>query len=70
MAQKIQYDVIPRHGGWSIACGEVVGPPYNRKTEALEDAKAIARFLHAHGDDVVVTLSDGPERRRLLELRN
>ena len=51
---RIRYDVINRKGGWCIASGAVVGPPYNRKIEALRDAVAVGEFLERFGDDVDV----------------
>ena len=53
---SIQYDIIPRNGGWSIACGKVIGQPYYRKREAIGDAEVIAKILRATGDDVVVSV--------------
>ena len=52
----IRYDIIDDKGGWCIRCGEVVGPPYNRRLEALRDAQFIARELEKAGVTVEVAL--------------
>lgn len=58
---RIHYKIQPRRSGWCIACGETVGPPYNRKSEAIRDAAYIASLLRKSGDevDVVIEQFDG-----------
>jgi hypothetical protein len=58
---QITYDVIERNGGWCVACAGVVGPPYYRKTEAINDVLYIAKALRQSGSDVRVFV-EGVER--------
>ena len=50
----IKYEIVQRNGGWSIACGNVVGPPYMRRSQAIDDASWIAELLRSSGDEVEV----------------
>ena len=52
----IRYDIIPQSGGWSIAMGGAVGPPYPELEEAVRDAEHVAGLLSRSGDvvDIVV----------------
>lgn len=52
----IQYEVLHRKGGWCISCGETLGPPYNRKSEALRDTAFIADLLRKAGEQVEVSV--------------
>jgi hypothetical protein len=54
----IRYEVVNRRGGWCIASGAVVGPPYNRRNEAVRDALAAGALLATFGDGVDVFLED------------
>ena len=58
MAQ-LRYDLIPQGGGWSIAMGGAVGPPYPTLGEALRDTEHVARFLSEGGDGVEVVIWQG-----------
>jgi len=55
MAQ-IRYDIIPQSGGWSIAMGGTVGPPYLELSEALRDTEYVASLLVENGDEVNIVL--------------
>jgi hypothetical protein len=52
----ITYNILQRLDGWRIACGDVIGPPYNRRHEALKDALFIADLLRKSGDEVEVNI--------------
>ena len=52
----IRYDIIPQGGGWSIAMGGAVGPPYSDLDDAMADVDAVARFLARGGDSVEIVL--------------
>lgn len=52
----IKYEVVNRKGGWCIATASTVGPPYYRRSEALQDAVAVGRLLAEFGDDVEVVI--------------
>jgi len=59
MAQ-IRYDIIPQSGGWSIAMGGTVGPPYLELNEALRDTEYVASLLVENGDVVnIIIWRDG-----------
>jgi hypothetical protein len=49
-----------RHGGWSIACGDVEGPPYLRQETAMRDVTWIANLLEQHGEHVEVYVEGEP----------
>ena len=53
MAQ-IRYDIIPQGGGWSIAMGGAVGPPYSELSDAVRDSEDVASVLVASGDEVSI----------------
>ncbi|RYE10940.1 MAG: hypothetical protein EOP22_01865 [Hyphomicrobiales bacterium] len=56
----IRYDIIPQGGGWSIAMGGAVGPPYPEFDDAVRDTENVAALLAAHGDRVdIVVWRDG-----------
>jgi len=55
---SIRYDIVSRHGGWSIACGGTVGPPYMDRRQALRDATWIAELLERAGDSVEIYVND------------
>lgn len=55
----IRYDIIPQSGGWSIAMGGAVGPPYPSFDEALRDTEHVARFLSESGDSVEIIVWKG-----------
>ena len=70
---RIRYDIIPSAEGWRISCGDVVGPPYNRRPEAIRDTLFVAEMLKASGERVEVHIVeiDGPRRiSSRLELRD
>ena len=55
----IRYDIFGGDGGWCVRSGDVVGPPYNRKPEALRDVAWTAALLQSTGDEVEVFLDEG-----------
>ena len=57
----IRYDIIPQSGGWSIAMGGAVGPPYMSLDDAVADIGAIAHFLARMGDSVEIVSWRGGE---------
>ena len=57
----IRYDILPQGGGWSIAMGGAVGPPYAALDDALADVDAVARFLADSGDSVEIVTWRGGE---------
>lgn len=57
----IRYDIIPQGGGWSIAMGGAVGPPYEALDDAVADVEAVALFLARTGDRVEIVLWQGGE---------
>lgn len=59
MAQ-LRYDIIPQGGGWSIAMGGAVGPPYSTLEDALRDTEEVALFLRRSGDSVEIVVWKGP----------
>ncbi|HEX4296669.1 MAG TPA: hypothetical protein VHZ56_01480 [Devosia sp.] len=73
---RIRYDIIPQGGGWSIAMGGAVGPPYSTLDDAVRDTENVASLLVESGDavDIVVwqggtpvlleTLAGDPRRAR------
>src|ERR1700759_5249109 len=57
----IRYDIIPQGGGWSIAMGGAVGPPYAQLNEAVRDTEHVASVLMASGDVVDIVVWQGGE---------
>jgi hypothetical protein len=55
----IRYDIIPQSGGWSIAMGGAVGPPYMALNEAVRDTEYVASFLMRNGDIVDIVVWQG-----------
>lgn len=55
----IRYDIIPQGGGWSIAMGGAVGPPYGSLNEAVTDTEQVADFLVRAGDEVDIVVWRG-----------
>lgn len=68
----IRYDIIPQGGGWSIAMGGAVGPPYMALNEAVRDTEHVASFLTRNGDvvDIVVWQGGRPHLLERLEPRD
>lgn len=66
---RIRYDIIPQSGGWSIAMGGAVGPPYPQLDEAVRDAEQVASVLTRSGDvvDIVVWRGGRPHLLERLE---
>jgi hypothetical protein len=58
----ISYDIIYRNGGWRVVCGEVVGSPYYRKMEAVQDVKFSAKLLQDAGNEVSVQIEGAQSR--------
>ena len=56
---RIRYDIIPQGGGWSIAMGGAVGPPYPELGEAVRDAENVAASLTESGDEVAIVVWRG-----------
>jgi hypothetical protein len=67
----IRYDIIPQGGGWSIAMGGAVGPPYMALNEAVRDTEHVASMLTETGDlvDIVVWQGGQPVLLERLEPR-
>ena len=65
----IRYDIIPQSGGWSIAMGGAVGPPYLELTQAVRDTERVAALLVETGDvvDIVVWQGGKPHLLERLE---
>jgi hypothetical protein len=61
----IRYDIIPQSGGWSIAMGGAVGPPYLELTQAVRDTEHVASLLAETGDVVDIVLWQGGKPRLL-----
>jgi hypothetical protein len=57
----IRYDIIPQSGGWSIAMGGAVGPPYLELTQAVRDTEHVATLLVEIGDIVDIVVWQGGE---------
>jgi hypothetical protein len=55
----IRYDVIPQGGGWSIAMGGAVGPPYDQLADAVRDTENVASVLIASGDEIEIIVWQG-----------
>ncbi len=55
----IRYDIIPQGGGWSVAMGGAVGPPYATLNEAVTDTEQVADFLVRSGDEVDIVVWRG-----------
>ena len=68
---RIRYDIIPQGGGWSIAMGGAVGPPYSELNEAVRDTEHVASVLIESGDvvDIVVWQGGVPHLLERLEPR-
>lgn len=64
----IRYDIIPQSGGWSIAMGGAVGPPYLELHQAVRDTEHVASLLIENGDVVDIVVWRGGEPM-LLERR-
>ena len=66
---RLRYDIIPQGGGWSIAMGGAVGPPYPDIADALNDTEMVARFLVHGGDsvEIVVWRNNLPTSIEMLE---
>ena len=57
----IRYDIIPQSGGWSIAMGGAVGPPYLELNQAVRDTEHVATLLTENGDVVDIVVWQGGE---------
>ena len=66
---RLRYDIIPQGGGWSIAMGGAVGPPYEALDDAVHDTEHVARFLTESGDivDIVVWRAGEPHLLETIE---
>jgi DNA-binding IclR family transcriptional regulator len=64
----IRYDIIPQSGGWSIAMGGAVGPPYLELTQAVSDTEHVAALLVETGDVVDIVVWQGGEPHLLERL--
>ena len=64
----IRYDIIPQGGGWSIAMGGAVGPPYSELNEAVRDTEHVAAVLIESGDVVDIIGWQGGEPHLLERL--
>ena len=64
----IRYDIIPQSGGWSIAMGGAVGPPYLELTQAVRDTEHVAALLAETGDVVDIVVWEGGEPHLLERL--
>jgi hypothetical protein len=62
----IRYDIIPQGGGWSIAMGGAVGPPYSTLNDAVRDTQRVATALAEGGDTIDIVVWRGG-RPHLLE---
>ncbi|MEO8758619.1 MAG: hypothetical protein ABI398_12820 [Devosia sp.] len=62
---RIRYDIIPHGGGWSIAMGGAVGPPYSALAEAVRDTEHVAALLTNSGDKVDIVVWHGGQPRLL-----
>jgi len=58
---QIRYDIIPQSGGWSIAMGGAVGPPYLELAQAVRDTEHVAALLAETGDAVDIVVWRGGE---------
>ena len=56
---RIRYDIIPQGGGWSIAMGGAVGPPYDTLNDAVIDTEHVAAVLVKAGDQVDIVVWKG-----------
>jgi hypothetical protein len=66
---RIRYDIIPQSGGWSIAMGGAVGPPYFELNQAVRDTEHVASLLIENGDVVDIVVWRGGEPVLLERLR-
>ena len=66
---QIRYDIIPQSGGWSIAMGGVVGPPYLELSQAVRDTEHVAALLAETGDVVDIVVWQGGEPRLLERMK-
>ena len=64
----IRYDIIPQSGGWSIAMGGAVGPPYLELNQAVRDTEHVAALLAETGDVVDIVVWQGGEPHLLERL--
>ena len=55
----IRYDIIPQGGGWSIAMGGAVGPPYSTLNDAVRDTERVATLLAEGGDSIDIIIWRG-----------
>ena len=65
----IRYDIIPQSGGWSIAMGGAVGPPYLELTQAVRDTEHVAALLAETGDSVDIVVWQGGKPHLLERLK-
>jgi hypothetical protein len=69
----VTYDIQPSADGWRVACNEVLGPPFAKRSEAIQDTLFVASQLEASGERVSVRVLelDGPHKVwRDLQLRD
>ena len=69
----VTYDIQPSADGWRVVCNDVVGPPFSRRSDAIQDTLSIAARLEIGGEIVCVRLLelDGPRKVwRELQLRD
>jgi len=66
---QIRYDIIPQSGGWSIAMGGAVGPPYLELSQAVRDTEHVAALLAETGDVVDIVVWQGGEPRLLERMK-
>jgi hypothetical protein len=61
---RIQYDIIPSSGGWSITCNDAPGLVFRSQSDAVKDTLSVAQQLRDRGETVSVRLLelDGPRR--------
>ena len=58
---QIRYGNIHKSGGWSIAMGGAVGPPYLELNQAVRDTEHVATLLTENGDVVDIVVWQGGE---------
>jgi hypothetical protein len=61
----IRYDIIPQGGGWSIAMGGAVGPPYTTLNDAVVDTEHVAGLLAEMGDEIDIVVWRGGKPCRI-----
>ena len=64
----IRYDIIPQGGGWSVAMGGAVGPPYDALNDAVRDIEHVALLRTKCGDQVDIVVWQGGEPHLLERL--